>query len=235
MSNKYRLIKTYPGSPKAGSIIDNLENDWIENYSEFWELVVEKDYEILEIQGKYGSISSYIESLDNDLKEKSIYKVKRLSDDLIITVGDDVIGKTCSTPNKILFIKILNNKIRLYPRNSFYNLEDIIKTKQKLFTTEDGVDIFKGDKTYYVFNDLTPECNSGFKCKWKVRGGFYQNYQVNQGNEYYKVFSTKEKAEEYILMNKPCLSINEIQSLFKRSIKENEMINLVKSKIQQSV
>ena len=32
----YRLIKEYPGSPKLGNIIDNLENDWIENYPEFW-------------------------------------------------------------------------------------------------------------------------------------------------------------------------------------------------------
>ena len=44
---KYILKKEYPGSPKLGNIIDNLENDWIENYSEFWEEVVEKDYEIL--------------------------------------------------------------------------------------------------------------------------------------------------------------------------------------------
>ena len=44
---KYILKKEYPGSPKLGNIIDNLENDWIENYPEFWEEVVEKDYEIL--------------------------------------------------------------------------------------------------------------------------------------------------------------------------------------------
>ena len=41
---KYILKKEYPGSPKLGNIIDNLENDWIENYPEFWEEVVEKDY-----------------------------------------------------------------------------------------------------------------------------------------------------------------------------------------------
>jgi len=38
---KYILKKEYPGSPKLGNIIDNLENDWIENYPEFWEEVVE--------------------------------------------------------------------------------------------------------------------------------------------------------------------------------------------------
>jgi hypothetical protein len=116
-------------------------------------------------------------------------------------------------------------------------LNNVEKVKQPLFTTEDGVDIFKGDKTYYVFNDLTPECNSGFKCKWKVRGGFYQNYQVNQGNEYYKVFSTKEKAEEYILLNKPCLSINDILSCrgeLSRSFLINKAINLAQQKLNNN-
>ena len=41
MSNRYRLVKEYPGSPKLGNIIDNLENDWIENYPEFWDDMTE--------------------------------------------------------------------------------------------------------------------------------------------------------------------------------------------------
>ena len=91
----YCLIKTYPSSPKLGTIVyletednymTNMENDFelfpkkiVENYPEFWEEVVEKDYEILEIKHKYGAISSYIEELDNDLKDKTIFKIKRLS------------------------------------------------------------------------------------------------------------------------------------------------------------
>ena len=93
---KYKLIKEYPGSIKLGTIVyletednymTNMENDFklfpkkiVENYPEFWEEVVEKDYEILEVKGKYGAISSYIEKLDNDLKDKTIFKIKRLSD-----------------------------------------------------------------------------------------------------------------------------------------------------------
>jgi hypothetical protein len=60
-----------------------------------------------------------------------IYSIKRISDDLIITVGDEVLSKTCNVPNKILSIELINNKIRLYPRNSFYNLEDIVKVEIK--------------------------------------------------------------------------------------------------------
>src|SRR5690554_864894 len=61
---KYRLIKEYPGSPELGSILtygrirgdyaynnDNLNvfrhKNEIENHPEFWEEIIEKDYEIL--------------------------------------------------------------------------------------------------------------------------------------------------------------------------------------------
>jgi hypothetical protein len=52
----------------------------VEPSSEFWEEVISKDYEILEVKGTYGAISSYIQELDADLKDKYIYKIKRLSD-----------------------------------------------------------------------------------------------------------------------------------------------------------
>ena len=88
----YRLIKTYPGSPKLNTIVQKHQNCnytcdyhsinpiYVENHLEFWQPVVEKDYEILEIKGKYGAISSFIEALDSDLKDKVIFKIKRLSD-----------------------------------------------------------------------------------------------------------------------------------------------------------
>jgi len=57
---KFKLIKTYPGSPELGAEVDftgfkQLTQQAIE-YPEFWEQVVEKDYEILSYIKK-GSIS----------------------------------------------------------------------------------------------------------------------------------------------------------------------------------
>ena len=62
-----------------------------------------------------------------------------------------------------------------------------------MFTTEDGVDIFKGDKIY---------SHSQFKL-WE---------HIVEDNDIapIKWFSTKEAAEEYIILNKPCLSVKEI-------------------------
>ena len=232
---KYILKKEYPGSPKLGNIIDNLENDWIENYPEFWKLVVEKDYEILSVITNNNKFIEKVYNQDATIEPYwKIHSVKRLSDSIVFKVGDEVLSKTCSVPNKILSIELINNKIRLYPRNSFYNLEDIKKVKQKLFTTEDGVDIFEGDTIYEIFPTFTI-----YETKW-------YNYYGKNGkplkNKIY--FSTKEKAEEYILMNKPVLSLKDVANIYpginkshpdKPSSQSERLKNLVKLKIQQSV
>jgi len=104
--------------------------DKIEHYIE-----PKTDYKILEYKTE-GGISCKAPFLTDShqfyINERcKIYSIKRISDDLIITVGDEVLSKTCGVPNKILSIELINNKIRLYPRNSFYNLEDIIKVKEE--------------------------------------------------------------------------------------------------------
>ena len=138
---KYILKKEYPGSPKLGNIIDNLENDWIENYPEFWKLVVEK-------------------------------------------------------------------------------------VKQPLCTTEDGVDIYLGNKSWILHKNswyLSPAAIVHNNSNW-----------TPNENEAHWRFSTKEKAEEYILLNKPCLSYGDVQEYLK--VKDcNKVLDLVQSKIKQSV
>ena len=104
--------------------------DKIEHYIE-----PKTDYKILEYKTE-GGISCKAPFLADShqfyINERcKIYSIKRISDDLIITVGDEVLSKTCGVPNKILSIELINNKIRLYPRNSFYNLEDILKINNK--------------------------------------------------------------------------------------------------------
>lgn len=230
----YKLIKEYPGGPKLGTEViyskehriynhnggnfyTELPKNQVENLPEFWEEIIEKDYEILSY---IHNGSKHIWKKDSQLKDtfcledgKSpftrledilkypkiylIHSVKR-NDGEIFTIGDNVKSPTCSVPNSIISIQIINDKIRIYPRNSFYHLKDIVKLKQKLFTTEDGVDIFEGDISFGV--------NSSFKLS-----------EVKHINKLYvysgvKEFSTKEAAEEYMLMNKPCLSINDLKA-----------------------
>jgi hypothetical protein len=76
---KYKLIKQYPGSVELGTIISRKcttdiwkGTTYYETYPEFWQEVIEKDYEIL--------ISRVV--------PQEILSVKRLSDGEIFTVGD---------------------------------------------------------------------------------------------------------------------------------------------------
>lgn len=227
---KYKLIKEYPGSPKLGKIekvpqFPKADNDelyfYITKYPKFWKEIIEKDYEILSffandenliwVKAKDGRFDAkwqtYRPTEEDSLKEPgiTIHSVKRLSDGKIFTIGDKIgtPGKTFPIANfKIYEFEntILVDSYYEKFKSGHYNqrLKDVIKLKQPLFTTEDSIDIFEGDIIYGVSND------------WKVFSHFtdLQNKVKSWGIK--PIFSSKEKAEEYIFMNKPCLSLNDL-------------------------
>ena len=248
---KFKLIKEYPGSPKLGTInggtMNTLSLAIVDNQPEFWEEIIEKDYEVLSLIGKsqkepyrilnpntglfkHSTCTYYIEELDlNYLLSGgyNIHSVKRLSDGEIFTIGDNTkygcIDKFYIKNNYLLSTTVLESNGRY--------LKYLEKIKQPLFTTEDGVDIFKGDSFYTI--------DSNFKIQ------FLKN---SDEDEVDNAWSTKEKAEEYILVNKPCLSLNDLKQFFPNTyvpfkkeesaiedINTKQLENLVKSKIQQSV
>lgn len=251
---KYKLIKEYPGSPKLGHIIEVspsspsaqfIEGYWvykIESSPEFWQEITKPEYTILSFKQNTKLEDLWInppnssnmwyrsggctvpytteEILENSLY--SIYSVRRESDDEVFTVGDNI-GQGI-----ILNFKIQNNRLLISTskvKNYWFGFifDNIQKNKkQPLFTTEDGVDIYEGD-TYYIIN---PKLNY-----------LLTNHIAENGDNFYKTFikfSTKEKAEEYILENKPCLSLNDIFNTVtwldnsKKLLKE-----LVKQKLKQ--
>jgi hypothetical protein len=243
--NKYKLIKKYPNSPELGMVVvkgtvgsddkypeqyGSLDNTMfftvkeIENYPEFWEKIIEKDYEILSVlyehnneiytwYGKYFSCQNSVISLESTLKgfigSKNtgyniyIHSVKRLSDNAIFTVGDKVKQSKVQHNNTFTitgFIFDVNNEHLLVIGNGGIKLHKIEHCKTPLFTTEDGVEIFENNHPilYWV------------KLKKYSLGIDEQNTLHCPDLINYKYFSTKEAAEEYILMNKPCLSINDL-------------------------
>lgn len=197
--NTYKLKKVYPGLPKDWEIgievglgcrtygyspcngkYTNwyINNDIIENNPEFWEKVVEKDYEVL----SYNIIK--FEIINNELK---IFQEQHIN----------------SSKYKPLLI------------------QDLIKVKQPLFKTEDGKEIYEGDNTFGIDEKYQFLKFNGWV--WKKN---------ESPNKLHKHFSTKEKAEEYIIMNKPCLSINDVLSVGQRVIvDEGKLKQIVKSKI----
>jgi len=265
---EYKLIKKYPSLPKdweVGMIIgqgdrgtygdfspcdSKYRNSYIIcldviNYPEFWQPLIKKDYEILSINHN-GNIIKYDYNMELVYSIWKIHSVKRLSDSAIFTISDKITSSSFSKLSDIdkikefyipdeKFCKMWNNQFTINDliirttRSWQSNLHHAIKVKQKLFTSEDGIDIFEGDP-YHTYNlklDILSQCDSA--CP--KRSG--KNIDT-------KYFSTKEKAEEHILLNKPCLSINDLSNIKKKyqcfgdTIIE-EAKNIVKSKIQQSV
>lgn len=200
-----------------------------------WEEVIEKDYKILSLwnqgseypklpDGNFGSRCCQISTSVMD--QYPIYKIKRLSDGEIFTIGDIInynksdnkLFKNCTIKN---FTTEKCGEIKIWATSvmGYFELEYIEKIKQPLFTTENGVDIFEGDIYYIVeifrnYNLITRKCTAK---DLKVNG------QLN--------FSTKTKAEEYVLMNKPCLSLNDIiENISKATkIKNVKNTNMIKS------
>ena len=102
---KYKLIKEYPGSNSLGTIAqpnDLLQHDFFEKYCEFWEEVVEKDYEILSYIKKGSTTCTTTKRRGGERHDEywNIHAVKRLSDGEIFTVGDNVEGTSTSFPIK---------------------------------------------------------------------------------------------------------------------------------------
>lgn len=209
---KYELIKKYPGSPDLGFITspksDNayyVNSNWIEpeNYPEFWEKVVELDYEILR--------SCPIEG--------SIYSVKRLSDNEVFTVRDHL--NFNNQGNGILlridFERALVDKgkgrLCFVNDNKFlgdwWSIKDLSKVKKSIFVTYDEVDMFMGDD-YYTLG--TPDNY------WSIQK-FVVDVNCLSLSPIGKVqFSTSEAAEKYILDNKP-----------KRLYTEDEMVRALEN------
>ena len=243
---KYILKKEYPGSPKLGNIIDNLENDWIENYPEFWKLVVEKNYEILSVITNNNKFIEKVYNQDATIEPYwKIHSVKRLSDGEIFTVGDIIDTRVDNKyKQEILEINLgindllLKDKLIFKTKSGYVVSHIAVKVKQPLCTTEDGVDIYLGNKSWILHKNswyLSPAAIVHNNSNW-----------TPNENEAHWRFSTKEKAEEYILMNKPCLSLKDVASIYisadkpitdttSYSAQNRRIQDLVKSKIQQSV
>jgi hypothetical protein len=185
-----------------------------------------KEYEILSYRNfKSGnneihtkkSVSGnpiYFNGFDDNTGEFSrqdcfeIHSVKRLSDGEVFSIGDEVIVYGRQLKIKRMFLNLKDRKDDGYADDlilSALDQSNFQKAKKKLFTTTDNVDVFEGDRYYVV---LTKE-GLGFEpysVAWCGQGSIEgANYENDC-----KIFSAKEKAEEYILLNKPVLSIQSI-------------------------
>jgi len=205
---QYKLIKVYPEHTLGEIHCADKSTKWYgtifyDAYPEFWKKVEEVDYEILTVTPSEKNLNNTnkeavitFKMCNKDLQMWNIHSVKRLSDGEVFTIGD-TIANMCNSEQKIKELYInKEGKMCVYTSTTCrFTIGNIKKVKTPLFTTEDGVDIFEGDKFCLVQISTLTILEKG-------------RYKPNMKD--WICFSTKEKAEEYILLNKPCLSVNEI-------------------------
>lgn len=205
---KYKLIKDYPYSGYQLNQVIETEIIWIngqkvylKNYPEFWEEVVEKTYEVLK--------RSYHEckSVSNGGYYEVIESIKRTSDGAIFSVGDYYeVSIRGFGKRRINSFDVRGDALFINYGDSL--LDSLLPPKKPLFTTADGVEIFEGDTYYYICGD------------------FIILKATGNNVEEFLSFSTREKAEEYVLLNKPCLSINDVSNIKSASLKEYPLYKL---------
>jgi hypothetical protein len=199
----------------------------VDNNPEYWEEKIEKDYEILsfgyigyseekspytvlnkQIKGDYHlGYLSFTEEMLLQRNQCFIHSVKRLSDGEIFTIGD-ICYPINTNYNKHPITKFwfdIPGQLRVDSENYSITIKTIIKAKKPLFTTDDGKEIFEDDN-YWIVTDRFYNVDIVKSCT---------PYRVKKSGIHY--FSTKEAAEEYVLLNKPCLSaldvINNIHAI----------------------
>jgi hypothetical protein len=213
---KYKLIKEYPGSAALGTIAQPnglLQSDFFEKYSEYWEEVIEKDYEILSYLKKGSTTCATTKRRGGELHDEywEIHKVKRLSDGEVFTLGDRVKVYEHGSIKTITEIVVNDTKslvkegIWLRYDSGSSHMTHAIKVKNPIFLTHDGIDIFAGDKVWYVNKE-----------------NFYHDYitaypEVKFNSEIRAYFLTEEEAKEYIERNKPRLSIEDCFKILQKS------------------
>lgn len=236
MKKSYKLIKEYPGSPSLGTM------DWgdtFKNYPEFWEEII-KEYEILTFMHKdrtvvhlrsdgfyhYPHVSSNLSTFteSDGLSEEAwdIHSVKRLSDGEVFMVGDTYTNNEYPRfgIRTITNFNVTNGSI--YINNTSTELGRWSKCKTPLFTTSDGVDIFKGDTVWGIYVD-----DHKIFC-----------VKATPSIEVYpwvhSTFSSEEAAKEYIFNITPSISLQDIKNYYKEYTKIGNIVNhfsdLIKSR-----
>lgn len=209
--------------------------------------------ETIVIKNSSKKFNYWSEDIMLSLDHYKIHSVKRLSDGEIFTISDTVKynGSRTFIIGSLIIDKFNNNIIASEHGLTQDSTEwcdisktDFIKVKRsKLFTTTDNVDIYEGDNWYRVYNDNNNRKDNFAYQNWSPYFTFLtsineRNSILDLENKSMYRFSTKEAAENYIIENKPCLSIKDIENQLKisrhklhiKSFKEF-LIEIVKDKL----
>lgn len=241
MNKEYKLLKKYPSlatdwevgmkvglgdrnygySPCAGNYSDcrKLDNSEVENNSEYWELVMEKEYEILSFYNKDNKSMYFLKgdrycnksdgtyysdigtrTLDYCMKYYNIHSIKRISDGEVFFLNDKV--KLSGKYSEIWLLKEIDNKgiFRFINNPCGYSINLFIKVKEPLLVTEDGVEMFGYRRCYIVSKKYLT-----------IQHSVVDNINIMYLPDFNFYFAEKENAEKYIKENQKRYSLNDMK------------------------
>ena len=224
---EYKLLKWYPGLPvlltKVNYIlkINPIDKDRAEvimpnkiffhinladlKYEEFWE-EIKSNYILVKVISKTGIIengnnclSTLQELITGPHSVWRIYSVKRISDGVIFSLGDDVYENTNSEKYKWIITEFSLDGGKCF--SCGLNIDNIMHKQIPLYKTELGFEIFSGDTVWRVNKNM---------------GSFFIDSIVLETildiNNYEYVYFTKiQDAKDYVIDNKICLSYKDIK------------------------
>lgn len=125
-----------------------------------------------------------------------IHSVRRLSDGEVFT-KNEVVETPKDGQHHIGGFEIVGNDIVANFSTGKLLLKHLQKLPQPILVTHDGKEIFPGDNYYFI-------------AQWDI---WYtgDNHNWVGSKEGLRAFSTREAAEEYILNNRPVLSLNDVK------------------------
>jgi len=182
---------------------------------------------------------------DDDVVDFQIHSIKRLSDGEIFKVGDKVSwnwSKSTTSKYFTIYEFFIDNKLKFntveesvqgfdLEHESTLSNESLLaelKHYKPVLTTHDGVEIFPNNKYYFIDKNY----NNAHKpsiIENVAKTGFY----IGEDKQFI-YFSTEEKAEEFLLLNKKSLSINDVIETIKEDSTlhlniQKKLLNLVKN------
>lgn len=191
-----------------------------------------------EYASPYVTIDGLYEDQDESYKI-SIYSVKRLYDNKEFKIGDKVLNREPKShlhKDQTIISFIINGENNICAITDLTNDNGLSITKlelaeELLFTTDDNVDIYHGDSYWYV----KPENNYSI-----TKSIAYKGLNSSRKIEGILDFSTKKAAEEYVIENKPFLSLKDIDDCYSypkgsrlyNNLKTN-LIETIKIKLKQ--
>jgi hypothetical protein len=181
----------------VGDKVQLIPGDWKDQNTILSKIEIKDNVVVFEItQEKYKS--KYSQGIQDWRKTK---KPLFTTEDGVNIFEDDKCWVVSKNNYLLVEYRINNLDIFYRPRDNWYfstkeAAEKYIRKNKPLFRTEDSVDIYEGDSFYFVTKSFLIERITATKLKQSD-----------------KTFSTREAAEEYILENKPCLSINDVMSV----------------------